>query len=44
MPKAKDYIDAIKEIGLEPITICEAHNTQEIGAILMKNLYYENKN
>ena len=43
MPKAKDYIDAIKEMNLQPITICEAHNTQDIGAILMKNLYYEKK-
>ncbi len=41
MPKAKYYIAAIKEMNLQPITICEAHNTQDIGAILMKNLYYE---
>jgi len=41
MPKAKDYIDAIKEMNLKPITICEAHNTQDIGAILMKDLYFE---
>ncbi len=38
-PKAEDYIAAIKEKGLTPITICEAHNTQDTGAILMKNLY-----
>lgn len=30
MPKAKDYIDAIKEMKITPITICEAHNTQDI--------------
>lgn len=41
MPKAKDYINAIKKMNLHPITICEAHNTQDIGAKLMKNLYYE---
>lgn len=39
MPKAQDYIAAIKEVGIAPITVCEAHNTQDIGAILMKNLY-----
>lgn len=38
-PRAEDYINAIKEKGLEPITICEAHNTQDVGAILMKSLY-----
>lgn len=38
-PKAEDYITAIKEKGLAPITICEAHNTQDTGAILMKSLY-----
>ena len=43
MPKAKDYVDAIKEMNLTPITICEAHNTQDEGAILMKKLYFDNK-
>lgn len=38
-PKAEDYIAAIKEKGLTPITICEAHNTQDTGAMLMKSLY-----
>ena len=41
MPKAQDYISAIKEMGLQPITVCEAHNTQDIGAKLMKDLYFE---
>ena len=40
MPKAEDYINAIKKMNLTPITICEAHNTQDIGAILMKKLYF----
>ena len=40
MPKANDYVNAIKELGLKPITICEAHNTQDIGAKLMKDLYF----
>lgn len=39
MPRAEDYILAIKEMKLSPITICEAHNTQDIGAMLMKKLY-----
>ena len=39
MPRANDYIEALKELNLKPITICEAHNTQDIGAKLMKNLY-----
>lgn len=43
MPKAEDYISAIKTMGLKPITICEAHNTQDIGAVLMKNLYFDKK-
>jgi len=40
LPRAEDYIDAIKEMRLSPITICEAHNTQDIGAQLMKRLYF----
>ena len=43
MPKAEDYIEAIKLLDIKPITICEAHNTQEIGAILMKNIYFNEK-
>ena len=41
MPKANDYIEAIKELKLKPITICEARDTQEIGARLMKDLYFD---
>lgn len=44
MPKAKDYINAIKEMNLKPVTICEAHNTQDIGAKLMKDLYFDTIN
>lgn len=39
MPRAEDYIEAIKKAKLKPITICEAHNTQDIGAMLMRDLY-----
>lgn len=39
MPLANDFIRAIKFKKLRPFIICEAHNTQEIGAILMRDLY-----
>ena len=42
MPKAEDFVNAIKEMNLSPIVICEAHNTQDIGAKLMKELYFKN--
>ena len=41
LPRAEDYIKAIKAMNLTPITVCEAHNTQEDGALLMKRLYFE---
>lgn len=41
MPRAEDYIAALKGMNLKPITICEAHNTQDIGAKLMKDLYFQ---
>lgn len=40
MPKAEEYITAIKETNLTPITICEVHNTQDICAKLMKSIYF----
>ena len=39
-PRAEDFVSSIKKLDLRPIVICEAHNTQEIGAMLMKKLYY----
>lgn len=39
-PRAEDFISSIKKLGIRPIVICEARNTQEIGATLMKKLYY----
>ena len=41
LPRATDYIEAIKHMELTPVTICEAHNTQEIGAMLMKDIYFD---
>lgn len=40
MPRASDYIEAIRSMNIHPITICEAHNTQDVGAKLMKDLYF----
>ena len=41
MPKAEDYIGAIKELDLTPVTVCEAHNSQDVGAKLMKDIYFK---
>ncbi len=41
MPKAEDYIGAIKELNLTPVTVCEAHNSQDVGAKLMKDIYFK---
>ena len=38
-PRAEHFIASIKELGICPIVICEAYNTQDIGAMLMKKLY-----
>ena len=43
LPRASDYITAIKEKKLAPITICEAHNTQDVGAMLMRDIYNNKK-
>jgi len=42
MPRADDYIEALKIMKLKPVTICEAHDTQDEGALLMKNIYFKN--
>ena len=38
-PTAENFISAVHEYKLKPFVICEAHNTQDEGAILMKSLY-----
>lgn len=40
-PRAEHYIEALKKANLKPITICEAHNTQDIGAMLMRDIYFQ---
>ena len=39
LPAAADFIAAIKSKSLTPLVVCEAHNTQEIGAMLMRDIY-----
>jgi deoxyribonuclease-4 len=39
LPLADDSIKAIKIKNVNPLVICEAHNTQDTGAILMRDIY-----
>lgn len=39
-PQADDFISVLKETGLSPVVICEARDTQDVGALLMKELFY----
>jgi deoxyribonuclease-4 len=41
LPIASDFIEAIKQKDLHPLVICEAYNTQEIGAMLMRDIYFQ---
>lgn len=41
-PLPEHFIDAIKEKHLNPIVVCEARDSQDSGALLLKKLYYEN--
>ena len=41
-PLPEHFIDAIKEKRLKPIVVCEARDSQDSGALLLKKLYYEN--
>lgn len=38
-PKAQDFVAAIKSKDITPFVICEAHNSQDIGAKLIKEIY-----
>ena len=40
-PLAEHFVEAIKIKKLTPSIICEAHNSQEIGAALLKKLYFD---
>ncbi len=38
-PRPEHFVSAIKQKGIFPVVVCEALNSQEQGAILMKKLY-----
>ena len=40
-PLPEHFIQAIKKKGLFPVVICEARDSQDRGALLMKKLFYE---
>lgn len=42
-PRAEHFVLSIKEMGISPVVICEAYNTQDVGALLMKKLYGDHK-
>jgi hypothetical protein len=39
-PIAEDFITAIKYKNIVPVVICEARDSQDKGAMLMKSIYY----
>lgn len=41
-PRPEHFVSAIKQKGICPVVVCEALNSQEQGASLMKQLYEEN--
>ena len=38
-PQANNFISAIKQLKISPVIICEARDTQDTGALLMKKLF-----
>lgn len=42
-PLAEHFVEAIKIKKLKPVVICEARDTQDSGALLMKSLYFDKK-
>lgn len=40
-PRAENFIESIIRLKLHPVVVCEAYNTQEVGARLMKDLYFD---
>lgn len=42
-PRAEHFIAVVKKLNIHPIVICEAYNTQDIGAALMKKIYFDNE-
>lgn len=42
-PRPEDFVSTIKEFNISPVVVCEARDTQDEGARLMKKLYYDVK-
>lgn len=40
-PRAESFIEAIAQLRLHPVVVCEAYNTQDVGAQLMKKLFFD---
>jgi deoxyribonuclease-4 len=40
-PRAESFIEAIAQLRLYPVVVCEAYNTQDVGAQLMKKLFFD---
>lgn len=40
-PRAEHFVETVKRLNIHPVVICEAYNTQNIGAALMKKLYFD---
>jgi deoxyribonuclease-4 len=39
-PLAEDFIVAIKSKNINPVVVCEARDSQERGAVLMRSIFY----
>lgn len=39
-PRAENFIESIKQLAIHPVVVCEAYNTQDVGALMMKKLYF----
>lgn len=39
-PRAEDFVAVVSEIDLDTVVICEARDTQDVGAMLMKRLLH----
>lgn len=40
-PRAEHFIAVVKKLNIHPVVICEAYNTQDVGAALMKKIYFD---
>lgn len=42
-PRAEHFITVVKKLNIHPVVVCEAYNTQDVGAALMKKIYFDNE-